>query len=164
PPAPAPAPEPPASPPPAADAAPPEPRAMPDAAAGPGAADPHQLGAAVGRLSGSSRKAGKAAFSVLATHLEAGETVQMAANCRFLGADGAVVVTDRRMVIANAREWEPDVVPVGLEPGLTVQGWQDERAAALVFGRDGHELVIDRIADRQVAQEIATEVRRRAGG
>ena len=74
------------------------------------------------------------------------------------------MVTDRRMLIANARQWEPDIVPVGLEAGLTVQGWQDERAAALVFGRDGHELVIDQIVDREVAQQIAGEVRRRSEG
>ena len=37
----------------------------------------------------------------------------------------------------------PDIVlPVGLEPGLTVQGWQDERHAALVFTRDEADTAI----------------------
>ena len=137
---------------------------MPDASAGPGPTDPHGLGAAVERLSSAGRAQGQAAFAIVSTRLEPGEAVQFAASCRFLGADGAVVVTDRRMLIANARQWEPDIVPVGLEAGLTVQGWQDERAAALVFGRDGHELVIDQIVDRDVAQQIAAEVRRRSEG
>ena len=137
---------------------------MPDAASGPGMTDPHQLGAAVSRLSGSTRKASAAALAVAAVSLAEGEIVQLAIGCRFLGADGAVLLTDRQMLITNARPWQPDIVPVALEPGLTVQGWQDDRHAALVFARDGHELVVDRIADRAVAQELAAEVRRRTGG
>ncbi|MEM9466173.1 MAG: hypothetical protein AAGA90_12425, partial [Actinomycetota bacterium] len=158
--APAPAPAAPAP----APAAPEPPRAMPDAVSGPGATDPHQLGAAVNRLSGSTRKASAAAFAVAAVSLADGEIVQMAIGCRFLGADGAVLLTDRQMMIVNDRSWEPDVVPVALEAGLTVQGWQDDRWAALVFARDGHELVVDRIGDRAIAQELAAEVRRRSEG
>ena len=40
------------------------------------------------------------------------------------GADGAVVLTEHRLVVANARSFDPDVVTIGLEPGLGVQGWQ----------------------------------------
>ncbi len=137
---------------------------MPDAASGPGTTDPHGLGAAVERLSAATRKASAAAFAVAAVSFDDGETVRLAVGCRFLGADGAIVLTDRRMLITNDRPYEPDVVSVGLEAGLTVQGWQDDRAAALVFARDGHELVVDRITDRTVAQELAAEVRRRAEG
>lgn len=136
---------------------------MPDAASGPGTTDPHQLGAAIDRLSASTRKASAGAFAVASVSLDEGEIVQLAVGCRFLGADGVIVVTDRRMLIANDRAWEPDVVPVALEPGLTVQGWQDDRSAALVFARAGHELIVDRITDRAVAQELAAEVRRRSG-
>ena len=137
---------------------------MPDAASGPGTTDPHQLGAAVDRLSSSTRKASAAAFAVAAVSLAEGEIVQLAIGCRFLGADGAVVLTDRQMLITNARPWQPDVVPVALESGLTVQRWQDDRSAALVFARAGHELVVDQISDRAIAQELAAEVRRRSGG
>ena len=137
---------------------------MPVAAMGPGVTDPHRLGAAIDRLSSATRKASAGAFAVAAVSLDEGEIVQLAVGCRFLGADGAIVLTDRRMLITNARSWEPDVVPVGLEPGLSVQGWQDDRSAALVFARDGHELVVDRITDRVVAQELAAEVRRRSEG
>ncbi len=101
---------------------------------------------------------------VLSTALKPAEIVQAIVHCRFLGADAALAVTDQRLVIANAREWDPDVVLVDLEPGLVIQGWQSERSAALVFSRDGHELVVDRIADRDGAQQIAAEVRRRVGG
>jgi len=137
---------------------------MPSAEAGPGLTDPHGLGAALSRLSGSGRKAGYAAFMVLARILEEGEQIAVVTACRFRGAPAALALSDRRLLLVNAREWEPDVLPVGLEPGLTVQGWQDERYAALVFTRDGHELVVDRIGDRAMAQEIAAGVRSRVGG
>ncbi|MEM9203413.1 MAG: hypothetical protein AAGC53_17335 [Actinomycetota bacterium] len=137
---------------------------MPDASGGPGLTDPHRLGLAVDRLGAPTRKASAAAFAVAAAELDEGEMVQTAVGCRYLGSDGAVVLTDRRMLIVNARSWSPDIVVVDLEPGLTVQGWQDDRAAALVFGRNGHELVVDRITDRVVAQELAADVRRRSAG
>ncbi|MEZ5165051.1 MAG: hypothetical protein R2695_00675 [Acidimicrobiales bacterium] len=95
--------------------------------------------------------------------MEPGERVEVVANCRVLGAPGAVGLTDRRLLIVNTREWEPDVLPVVLDPGLEVKGWQDDRHAALLFTRDGHELVIDQIIDRSAAQEIATGVRFRVG-
>ncbi len=101
---------------------------------------------------------------VLACSLEEGERVEAVVQCRFLGADGAMALTDRRLLIVNAREWNPDVMPVGLEPGLTVQGWQDGGSAALVFARDGHELVVDRIGDLGGRQEITKKIRTRAGG
>jgi len=137
---------------------------MPDAASGPGITDSAGLGLAVDRLAGSSRKAGKAAFMVLACNLDDGETVQSVVQCRFRGAAGAMALTDRRLLIVNAREWNPDVSPVALEAGLTVQGWQDGGTAAIVLGRDGHEIVIDRIGDLDVVQEIVGQIRSRAGG
>ena len=137
---------------------------MPDASTGPGLTDSHGLGAAIGRLANSSRKTGKAAFMVLAVSLEEGETVEVAAQCRFRGADGAMALTDRRLLVVNAREWNPDITPVGLEPGLTVQGWQDGGSAALVFSRDGHDLIVDQIGDLAIAQELAGQVRARVGG
>ena len=101
---------------------------------------------------------------VLAVSLEEGETVEVAAQCRFRGADGAMALTDRRLLVVNAREWNPDITPVGLEPGLTVQGWQDGGSAALVFSRDGHDLIVDQIGDLAIAQELAGQVRARVGG
>ena len=130
----------------------------------PGLTDPSGLGAAVGWLSSASRKDGHAAFMVLARSLEEGEQVATVTSCCFRGAAGAIALTDRRLLVVNAREWEPDILPVGMEPGLTVTGWQDEKRAALVFMRDGHELVVDQILDRSMAQEIATAVRASAGG
>jgi len=137
---------------------------MPSAESGPGLTDTHGIGQAVGRLSNGSRKTGKAAFLVLAMVLDADETVEVVAQGRYQGADGAMALTNKRLVIVNSREWNPDVMPVSLEPGLTVRGWQDERTAALVFERDGAELVIDRIGDREVVQDLVGRVRARVDG
>jgi hypothetical protein len=83
--------------------------------------------------------------------------------CCFLGAPGCVALTDRRLLLVTAREWRPDVMTIRLEPGLEVQGWQDERTAALVFSAGGDELVVDRIAERAAAQQLAAAVRARVG-
>ena len=136
---------------------------MPDAASGPGITDPFGIGSAVGRLSGGARSQGHAAFMVLACSLDPDESAQLVVHCRYNGAAGALALTDRRLLVVNAREWEPDVTTIDLEPGLTVQGWQDGNHAALVFEREGAETVVDRIADGAVAQEIAAAVRGRSG-
>ncbi len=136
---------------------------MPDAAVGPGLTDPFGLGAAMDRLTSGSRKTGRAAALVAADRLEAGESVFAAAVGRFQGADAVVAITDRRLLVANDRAWAADVVLVGLGPGLAVQGWADGHNAVLRFERDGKELVVDRIADAEIAREIAGTVRERSG-
>ncbi len=137
---------------------------MPDAAAGPGLTDPFGLGAAMDRLASGSRTIGRAAALIVADRLEAGESVLAAAVGRFQGANAVIIITDRRMLVANDRAWAPDIVLVGLEPGLAVQGWADGHNAVLRFERDGRELVVDRIADAEIAREIAGVVRERTGG
>lgn len=137
---------------------------MPTAEAGPGLTDSHGIGIAVAQLSGGARRSGHAAFMVLSHALDDGETVVTLVACRFQGAPGALALTDRRLVAVNAREWDPDVLTVPLEPGLTVQGWQDDRRAALVFTVDGREVVADRIPDPALAQQLAVAVRGRVGG
>ncbi len=134
---------------------------MPTAEAGPGFTDPAGLGPAVSRLGNSSRKAGRAALSVVATELQPGEQIQVVAVGRYLGANGVLALTDRRLLVVNDREWQPDITTVDLTAGLTVTGWQDDRRASLLFERDEHQLVIDQIADRDLAQEIAAGVRDR---
>ena len=136
-------------------------RVMPNAESGPGLTDTFGIGQAVSRLSNGSRNAGKGAFLVLTRTLFDDEVVEVVVQCRYRGADGAMALTNKRLLIVNAREWNPDVTPVALEPGLTVQGWQDERSAALVFERGGAELVVDKISDREVVQDLVGRVRAR---
>jgi len=137
---------------------------MPTAADGPGLIDPAGLGAAVGRMVNSARKSGRAALAVVSIELQEGEKVQVVVQGRYLGANGVLALTDRRLLVVNDREWKPDITTVELGPGLVVKGWQDERRAALVFERDGHQMVVDQIADRDLAQELAKGVRDRTGG
>ena len=137
---------------------------MPTAADGPGLIDPAGLGPAMGRMVSSARKAGRAALAVVSLELQEGEKVQVVAQGRYLGANGILALTDRRLLVVNDREWQPDITTVELSPGLVVKGWQDERRAALVFERHGHQMVVDQIADRDLAQELAKAVRDRIGG
>lgn len=53
---------------------------------------------------------------------------------------------------------------VGLQPGLSIQGWVCGHNAVLGSERDGRELVMDRITDAEIAREIAGAVRERTGG
>ncbi len=137
---------------------------MPTAEAGPGLSDSHGVGAAVAAMGSSARRAGRYAFAVLLATLDSGEQVEILGQCRFLGNDGVIALTERRLLVANAREWDPDVVAINIQPGLTVQGWQDEKSAALVFSNpDGDDIVVDRFSDRSVAMRLVEGYRARVG-
>jgi hypothetical protein len=110
-----------------------------------------------------SRRSGKVAFALIAHVLEPGERVEALVQGKFRGEDGAAVVTDRRVVLANDREWKPDVAILELAPGLKVQGWADDRSASLVFERDGQTTTIEQIGERELAQRMAATVRARCG-
>jgi hypothetical protein len=135
---------------------------VPQASTGP--ADPHLLGAAISRLGMFSRRSGKVAFALIAHTLEPGEHVEVLVQGRYKGEDGAAAVTERRVVLANDREWKPDVETIDLVSGLTVQGWADDRTASLVFQRDGVTSTIEQIGERELAQRMAALVRARVGG
>jgi hypothetical protein len=110
------------------------------------------------------KRAGKGAFLVIANTLESGERVEVLLQGKFRGEDGAAALTDRRVVLANDREWKPDVEIVELRAGLTVQGWQDDRSASLTFQRGASGATLEHISDRELAQRMAALVRSRAGG
>ena len=137
---------------------------MPTAADGPGLVDSAGVGPAAGRMANSAYKTGRAALSVLSVELQEGERVQIVVQGRYLGANGILALTDRRVLVVNDREWQPDITTVELAAGLVVKGWQDDRRAALVFERDGHQMVVDQIVDRDLAQELAKGVRDRFAG
>jgi hypothetical protein len=147
-------------PPPGVPAAPPTAPAPAPAPAGP--PDPHLLGASVARLGGGARRAGRLAFAVASAVLGEGEVVECAVQGRFQGVDGAAVLTNRRLLLVNGREWKPDVVELAVDAALTVQGWQDDRTAALVFQAGDRTTTVDHVADRAVAQELAQRIRGRA--
>ena len=56
------------------------------------------------------------------------------------------------------------MIEVEVGPDTSIQGWADERTAALVFTRaDDTQLVVDKIGERDHAQEFAQRFRARTG-
>jgi hypothetical protein len=128
-----------------------------------GPADPNALGVAAGRLGGSSRKHARIALAVAGAVLEADEVVEAVVAGRLDGNVAVVVLTDRALVLADERQWRPVVERFALDAGLQVQGWQDDRTASLTLLHGGRQLVVDRIADRPLAVEMAQRIRARTG-
>jgi hypothetical protein len=96
---------------------------------------------------------------VLTVSLDEGEAVQGVVQGRFQDVDGACAVTSSRVILANSREWQPSVVSMPITPDLTVQGWQDDRVAALMFTDGDVSHSIDHVPDRALAIELAQLVR-----
>jgi hypothetical protein len=129
-----------------------------------GPTDPHGIASHVSALGMFSRRSGKSAILLIASQLEPGEQVEVLVSGRFRGEDGAAVVTQSRVVLANDREWKPDILSITITKGLAVQGWQDDKTASLVFQHDGTASTIDQIGEREMAQRMAAVVRARAAG
>jgi hypothetical protein len=110
-----------------------------------------------------SRRSGRVAFLLIADELDPGERVEVLVQGRFKGEDGAAVLTDRRIVLANDREWKPDIEVIELRPGLTIQGWADDRAASLTFQLAGATATIEAIGEKELAQRFAGLARARVG-
>ncbi|CAN5627890.1 hypothetical protein BH20ACT2_BH20ACT2_00250 [soil metagenome] len=123
--------------------------------------DPIGLGAAVARLAPGSRRNGRVAIAVLSAVLDDAERVEVVVVGRVNGETGAAALTDRRVVVVNERQWRPDLEQLPLVADLAVQGWADDRTAALVFAAGGRTVTIDRVADRVLAQELAGRARHR---
>lgn len=121
--------------------------------------DPHQLGLAVGRLGSAARRHGKVAFTVASALLTPGEVVEAVVQGRFQGEIGAAVLTGNRVLLVNEAQWHAASETVAIEPSLTVQGWQDDSVASLIFQSGDHSATIEAIGDRQLAQEMAGRVR-----
>jgi hypothetical protein len=117
---------------------------------------------AVGRLAGGSRKKAKPSLTALAAILESGELVECVVAGRFNGVDGVGALTSKRVLLVNDREWKPDVADFPVDGSITIQGWQDNRTAALVIQRAESSGTIDHIDDRAIAIEFAQRLRSRA--
>jgi hypothetical protein len=111
-----------------------------------------------------SRRSGRVAILLIANELDPGERVEVVVQGRYLGEDGAAALTDRRIVLANDREWKPDVEVVDLVSGLGIQGWADDRSASLTFQRGTTSTTIEGIGEKELAQRFAALARARVGG
>jgi hypothetical protein len=116
----------------------------------------------VGQLGLFARRSVKSAALVVASMLDEGEQVEVLVAGRFRGDDGIAVVTARRVVVVNDREWKPEVEIIDIGPALSVQGWQDDRTASLLFEDGARSVAIEQIAERELAQRMAGVVRSRA--
>jgi len=160
-------------PPPAAEGTPPPPPvtepqssapATPPIDPGPtGPVDPHGFGAAIERLGFLTKRSARLPALIAATELADGERVELIVQGTWLGRTAVGVLTDRRLVVANDREWKPDIRSVETGPGLVVQGWGDERSASLHLSGAGEPVGIADIGDAGLARELAQALRARAG-
>jgi len=127
--------------------------------------DPHGLGVALGRLGGGARRGAKAAAAAVGVLLNDGEVVECLVAGQVYGANALGALTNDRLLVVNDREFKPDVVEVKIDETVTVQGWQDDRNAALMIqSSTGTTVQIERIGDRPIAMEMAQRIRARAAG
>lgn len=134
----------------------------PDEPASPvGIVDPCELGPAMARLSANAQRAGREAAAILSALLRDDEHVDALVQGSYQNNAGLAVLTNERILLVNDHEWRPDIREVPIVAELVVQGWQDDRTAALVFVTEGVSVTIDMIMDRPLAQEMAHLIRAR---
>ena len=96
--------------------------------------------------------------------LAEGEVVEGLVAGQVFGANSIAAITNQRFIVVNDREFKPDVIEITVDAGCTVQGWQDERNAALLVQSGPVSVQIERIGDRPMAMEMAQRLRARAAG
>jgi len=128
-----------------------------------GPPDPNGLGVGVARLGNSARKTAKVAVAVAGALLDDGELVEAVVAGKVEGNGAVLVLTDRRLLLADDRQWKPLTERFAVDASLQVQGWQDDRTASLTLVIGGRQLVLDQIVDRPLAVEMAQRIRYRTG-
>ena len=93
-----------------------------------------------------------------------GEIVECIVQGQLYGSNAVALLTNARLLFVNEREFRPDVVEFVVDASINVQGWQDDRAAALLVQRGDQSAQIERIGDKPLAQELAQRIRARASG
>jgi hypothetical protein len=147
---------------PAAPVAPPPPVAAVAPVAAP--SDPHALGVAFSRMSNSSKKSSKVVVGIASVVLEPGELVECLVAGKVQELDGLLILTNRRLVVLNDRQYEPDVISFVVDAAVTVRGEAAGTAATLTVSRESTYAQVARITDVQLAQELAQRIRARAAG
>ncbi|MEO6989761.1 MAG: hypothetical protein ABI239_14075 [Aquihabitans sp.] len=118
---------------------------------------------AAGRLGNRPRKDARSAFAVAGAVLQDGEMVEALAAGKFEGNAALLVLTDRALILVDERPWKPTVERVTIDAGLQVQGWQDDRSASLTLITGSRQMVLESIADKPLAVEMAQRIRYRTG-
>ena len=135
-----------------------------DPVGGVGPSDPNALGSAVGRLGNSPRKQARVALAVAGAVLQPDEIVEAVVAGKFEDNAAVLVLTGHNLLLVDDRAWRPLVERFTISPALQVQGWQDDRTASLTVLAEGRQFVVERIADRAMAVEMAQRIRHRTGG
>jgi hypothetical protein len=68
------------------------------------------------------------------------------------------------VLIHNDRQWAVDQVSFPVDAALTVQGLADGGTATVTFTRENIAVPVSRIADVNLAQELAQRIRTRVAG
>lgn len=129
----------------------------------PDASDPHGLGAAVGQLDPVAVEHAVVPLAVCSVLLEDDEVVAAALIGDMLGQPAAMVLTGRRVLVANGRRWRPVVDSFPLAPGLGVRGRHDGGVAAVTLLDDERLVTVDGVGDVAAATRFADMVRSRSG-
>src|SRR5690606_30885451 len=108
-------------------------------------------------------KKARSAFAVAGAILDDGEQVEAVVSGQFEGHPALLLLTDRNLVVVDDRPWRPTVVRLDVDGSLHVQGMQDNRTATLTVHAGGRQFVIDQIAAKELAVEMAQRIRHRSG-
>lgn len=127
-----------------------------------GPPDPNGLGVAASRIERGPLKKARSAFAVAGAILEDGEQVEAVVSGQFEGNPAVLMLTDRNLIVVDDRPWKPTVDRITVDASLQVQGMQDNRTATLTVLGGGRQYVIDQIAPKELAVEMAQRIRYRA--
>ena len=122
-------------------------------------ADANGLAAAIGRLRPEAQEEAAIPFSVCGALLASGEIVMVAVNGQMLGHPAIVVLTNERVLVINARRWQPIVDVFAVGPELVVRGRHDRDVASLTFSEGARLSTVDGISEVGLAVELADRLR-----
>jgi hypothetical protein len=106
----------------------------------------------------SAKRNARVSAGIATALLHDGELTQQLVQGSFLGKNAVAVLTDRRLLVVNDREWKPDVRSVELTSGVTVEGMGDDRSASITISGVGDPMEISGI-DPAHAREFAHRIR-----
>jgi hypothetical protein len=116
----------------------------------------------MGRLSNSSKKSSKVVLGILSVLLEPGELVECLVAGKVHDLDGLLVLTDRRLLVLNDRQFQPDQLSIPVDGAITVRGEAAGSTATITVQREQAYAQLTRVSDVQLAQELAQRIRGRA--
>jgi hypothetical protein len=101
------------------------------------------------------------ALAVLSAVMKEGDVVEQVLVGQYHGVEGAAAIVGNDLLLVNAREWEPEVVRVGMS-GMGVQGLAEGRMASLQFTSGQTSDGFGGVGDTELAVEFANRIRQHA--